>query len=377
MASLSIGIDYRPALSRSTGVGRYVSGLVGALARIDRQNDYVLFSSSLRQRAEPGPLPSNFHFVDRRIPVSLLNTLWHRLGRPRLDALAGRSFDISHSPHPLILPSRGRTVVTIHDLFFYRHSRGTTAEIRRDYAPLVKSHASRADAIVTPSLATKEEVVRLLEVGEGKIQVTPLGIDTETFRPRPREEEELAQRYRLPPRYVLAVASLEPRKNLARLVEAVGLLVRRGWDGTLLLAGGSDRDESRIERAIDDQQLGERVRRLGYVPFQHLPAIYRRARVLANVSLWEGFGLPVLEAMACQVPVVASDIPSHHEVAADGAFYVDADRPDSIAQGIERVWEDEPLRKNLIEQAQMRLPLFSWDETARRTLALYERLGPK
>jgi glycosyltransferase involved in cell wall biosynthesis len=145
----------------------------------------------------------------------------------------------------------------------------------------------------------------------------------------------------------------------------------------LLIAGASDRDESRIERAIDDQRLGERVRRLGYVPFQHLPAIYRRARVLANVSLWEGFGLPVLEAMACQVPVVASDIPSHHEVAAEGAFYVDAERADSIARGIERVWEDEPLRKSLIAETQKRLALFSWDETARRTLALYERLGPR
>jgi glycosyltransferase involved in cell wall biosynthesis len=377
MASLSIGIDYRPALSRSTGVGRYVSGLVGALARIDRQNDYVLFSSSLRERANTGTLPSNFKLVDRRIPVSLLNALWHRLEQPSLDLLAGRSFDISHSPHPLILPSRARTVVTIHDLFFYLHAEGTTAEIRRDYAPLVKAHAFRADAIVTPSLTTKEEVVRVLGVDEEKIEATPLGIDMETFRPHPVEEEKLANRYRLPSRYVLAVASLEPRKNLSRLVEAVGQLVRQGWDGMLLLAGAPDRDEPTVERAIDNQQLGKRVRRLGYVPSQHLPAIYRRARVLANVSLWEGFGLPVLEAMACRVPVVASDIPSHHEVAADAALYVDPERPESIAQGIERAWEDEDLRNALIEQSSERVKLFSWDETARKTLALYERLGSK
>jgi glycosyltransferase involved in cell wall biosynthesis len=377
MASLSIGIDYRPTLSRSTGVGRYVSGLTGALARIDRENNYVLFSSSGRERAKAGEWPSNFELVDRRIPVSLLNTLWHRLGQPSLDLLAGRSFDISHSPHPLILPSRGRTVVTIHDLFFYLHTERTTAEIRRDYAPLVKTHAARADAIVTPSLTTKEEVVRVLGIDAGKIEATPLGIDMDSFEPRPAEEERLANRYQLPSRYVLAVAALEPRKNLSRLVQAVGQLVRQGWDGTLLLAGGTDRDEPEVERTIDDQRLGERVRRLGYVPSQHLPAIYRRARVLANVSLWEGFGLPVLEAMACRVPVVASDIPSHHEVAGPGALYVDPTQPESIAHGIERAWEDEDLRNDLIEQSAKRVGLFSWEETARKTLAVYERLGPK
>lgn len=375
MARLSIGIDYRPALSRSTGVGRYVSGLVGALTRIDPENDYVLFSSSLRERARPEPLPSNFELVDRHIPVSLLNALWHRAERPLLESLTGRSFDVSHSPHPLILPSRGRTVVTIHDLFFYRHAEQTGAEIRRDYAPLVKAHAFRADAIVTPSESTKEEVLRVLGVSEEKIQVTPLGIDPEAFRARPAEEEQLAKRYRLPPRYVLAVASLEPRKNVSRLVEAIGQLTKRGWDGALVLAGGSDRDDLEIERLLERRQLGDQVTRLGYVPPAHLPAIYRRARVVANVSLWEGFGLPVLEAMACGVPVVASDIPSHHEVAADGALYVDPNQTESIAQGIERAWQNESERARLIEQSGARLGRFSWEDTARKTVALYRRLG--
>lgn len=377
MASLSIGIDYRPALSRSTGVGRYVSGLVGALARVDPDNRYVLFSSSMRERANPGPLPSNFELVDRRIPVSLLNAAWHRLERPRLETLTGRPFDISHSPHPLILPSRARSVVTIHDLFFYRHAEDTSAEIRRDYAPLVRAHAFRADAIVTPSQTTKEEIVRVLGVPEQKIQVTPNGIDVEAFRARPEEEERLAGRYRLPPRYILAVASLEPRKNIARLVEAIGQLSQKGWDGTLLLAGASDRDEPAEQRALDRQDIDDRVRRLGYVPPQDLPAIYRRARLVANVSLWEGFGLPVLESMACGVPVVASDIPSHREVAADAALYVEAERAESIAQGIERAWEDEALRSRLIERGEARLGLFSWEDTARKTVALYQKLGAK
>ena len=374
MASLSIGIDYRPALSRSTGVGRYVSGLVGALARIDRQNAYVLFSSSFRERATAGALPSNFELMDRRIPVSLLNTLWHRLELPSLDVLAGRSFDISHSPHPLILPTRGRTVVTIHDIFFYRHADATRGEVRRDYAPLVKAHAARADAIVTGSRATKEELVRDLGVTEEKIQLTPYGIDPEGFLARP-DEEQTAAAYQLPSAYVLSVATLEPRKNLPLLVEAVGQLVRQGWEGSLLIAGGPGIDEEEIDRAIDRAQLDTRVRKLGYVPPQHLPTLYRRARVLASVSLCEGFGFPVLEAMACGVPVVASDIPTHREVAEKAAVYVEPLRPESIASGIARAWSDDDLRYRLVQHGSQRVKLFSWDETARKTLAIYQRLA--
>jgi glycosyltransferase involved in cell wall biosynthesis len=378
MPGLTIGIDYRPALSRLTGVGRYVASLTGALAGIDSENRYTLFSSSLRERASVDALPSNFELVDRRIPVSLLNALWHRVGQPSLDLLAGRSFDITHSPHPLILPSRrGRAVVTIHDLFFYRHAEATTAEIRRDYAPLVKAHAARADAVLTGSQTTKEDLVRDLGVDEKKIELTPYGIDVESFRSRPEEEERIVARYELPSRYLLSVATLEPRKNLPRLVEAVAQLVGAGWDGILLLAGGSGVDEAAIDRVIDRHALGARVRKLGYVPSHHLPAIYRRARALVSVSLWEGFGFPVLEAMACRIPVVASDIPTHREVAGDGATYVDPADPQRIASAIERVWDDDAVRSPLIEEGSRRLRLFSWDETARKTLAVYERLGRK
>ena len=379
MPNLNVGIDYRPALSRLTGVGRYVAGLTGALARIDTENRYTLFSSSLRERAHVNALPPNFELVDRRIPVSLLNALWHRTGQPSLDLLTGRSFSITHSPHPLILPSRrGRAVVTIHDIFFYRHAEATEAEIRRDYVPLVKAHAARADAVLTGSRTTKDDLVRELGVDERKIALTPYGVDIESFRIGPdnaADEERIGARYKLPRRYLLSVATLEPRKNLPRLVEAVAQLVRRGWDGTLLLAGAPGMDDRAVDRAIDSHRLGSRVVKLGYVPSEHLPVVYRRARALASVALWEGFGFTVLEAMACEVPVVASDIPTHREVAAEAAAYVDPIDPEAIASGIERVWDRDRERRRLIEAGSKRVTLFSWEETARKTLAVYERLG--
>jgi glycosyltransferase involved in cell wall biosynthesis len=359
-----------------TGVGRYVSGLTGALSEIDTENHYVLFSSSLRERACLEALPDNFHLIDRHIPVRLLNWTWHRHGTPSLDRLCGKSIDITHSPHPLILPSRrGRCIVTIHDLFFYRHPEHTTAEIRRDYASRVESHASRADAILTVSEAAAVEIERELGVTRDRMAIVPNGIDPDDFASRPDTDRQVALLYDLPSRFLLFVGTLEPRKNIPTLVEAVGILARRGWDGVILLAGGSGMDEHKIDAAVERLRLGSRISKLGYVPPGHLPAIYRRAHVLVNPSYWEGFGLPPLEAMACRVPVVASDIPAHREVAGNAALYVPADDPDSIADGIEKAWNDDTLRTHLMEQGASRVKLFTWEETARKTLALYQKLG--
>jgi glycosyltransferase involved in cell wall biosynthesis len=359
-----------------TGVGRYISGLIGGLARIDQKNRYVLFSSSLKDRPSLSPLPHNFQLVDRRIPVSLLNAAWHRLGHPSLDLLTGCKIDLTHSPHPLVLPSRrGRAVVTVHDIFFYRHAEATTAEIRRDYAPLLKTHVDRADAVLTVSEATATDLMQELGVERHRITVVPNGVDTESFRGPSPDEEEIAGRYRLPKEYILSVATLEPRKNVPRLVEAVARLVQRGWDGSLVLAGGSAMDEPRVDADIERLGVGSRVIKLGYVPPGHLPALYRRARLLVTVSLWEGFGLTLLEAMACDLPVVASDIPAHREVAKDGAWFVDPSDSESIASGIERLWDDPALQSRLREEGARRVKLFTWEEAARKTLAIYQQLG--
>jgi glycosyltransferase involved in cell wall biosynthesis len=263
----------------------------------------------------------------------------------------------------------------IHDLFFYRHPELTSAEIRRDYAPLVKAHASRADAVLTNSETTAAEIEHELGVAKERITVVPIGIDLELFKPRSDIDMQAVFVYDLPDRFILFVGTLEPRKNLANLLEAVGILVERGWDGVLLLVGGKGLNESQIDAITDRLRIRGRVRKSGYVPPEHLPAIYRRARALVNPSHWEGFGLPPLEAMACQVPVVASDIPAHREVAGDAAWYVDPNDPSSIAEGIERVWEDEAIRDRLTEAGAGRAEQFTWERAARKTLAVYRRLG--
>jgi glycosyltransferase involved in cell wall biosynthesis len=359
-----------------TGVGRYVAGLARALSRIEGEHDVILFSSSWKERARVEDYPENFELVDRKIPVRVLNWAWHRLGWPPLDAFVGRELDITHSPHPLILPSRrSRSIVTIHDLFFYHHPELTGAEIRRDYAPLVQKHAAHADAIITVSEATAADVEKELQIPRDRITVIHNGLDLNQASPQPSVEREIAQKYELPERFLLFVGTIEPRKNLLTLLEAARILVDEHWDGELLLAGASGPKDHEFKNAVRQLDLRHRVRMLGYVPPADLRTIYRRARGLVNPSIWEGFGLPPLEAMACGIPVIVSEVPAHREVAGDAAYFVDPKDPTSIARGIEQVWTDVRLREQLIAAGSQRVTLFTWDETARKTLALYRRLA--
>jgi glycosyltransferase involved in cell wall biosynthesis len=192
-------IDYRPALRERSGVGEYTHRLVQALAQIGTPQtepalDLTVFSSSWKDRLDPRRLPDGVAHVDRRVPVRWLNFAWHRLGWPPADWLAGRAFDVTHSPHPLILPARRAAhVVTIHDLNFLAHPERTRAEIRRDYPALARLHAHRADRIVVVSEFTAGEVVRQLGVPREKIAVCPPGAPAW----EPRSSSERSSRARI------------------------------------------------------------------------------------------------------------------------------------------------------------------------------------
>jgi glycosyltransferase involved in cell wall biosynthesis len=371
MGSLAVGLDFRPALSRATGVGRYFQGLVSGLERVDSESTYVLFSSSLKERPRREKRPPNFQLVDRRVPVRALNLLWHRFGAPSFETLVGRSVDVVHSPTPLLVPSRhARSIVTIHDLFFLDRPAATRAEIRRDYAALAREHAKRADAILAVSETTARDAAERLEVAEDRITVIHAGVD-ECFRDgRAATDPE-------PPRspYLFTVATQEPRKNLPRVIEAIAILVRRGWDGRLLIAGGPGLDTPEIDERIERFQLRAKVEKLGYVDAGQLPSLYRGARAVVQVSLWEGFGLPVLEAMASGAPVVASDIPVHREVAGEAALFVPCSDPEAIAGGIEKLWSDDAVRSRLVTAGRERAARFSWEGSARKAIDLYRRVG--
>ena len=363
-------IDYRPALRERTGVGEYTHELVKALARaIDTETlDLTVFSSSWRDRLrldEPGL--GGVRAIDRRVPVRLLNLAWHRLGWPTAEGLAGRTFDVTHSPHPLLLPTRAAAqVITIHDLSFLENADPSRPDVRRDYAALVHTHASRADRIIVSSQYAAGEIERRLGVPGQKIALCPPGAPDWPARTAPPASG-----------YVLFVGTLEPRKNVGALLDAYERLLSHEHATShdalpeLVLAGkATPASRAWLERIARPPLRGV-VRHLGYVDAGHRRALYEGARLLVLPSFEEGFGLPVLEAMTIGVPVVAARRGALPEVLGQAGPLIDPDNPANLAAAIERLLGDSAFAADCASKGLARSRAFRWDTTAERVVDVY------
>jgi glycosyltransferase involved in cell wall biosynthesis len=384
-------IDYRPALREPSGAGEYTHQLVGALMALSASEQpdplrLTLFSSSWKDRFQPGPELAGAAIVDRRVPVRLLNLAWHRLEWPKAETLTGAAFDVTHSSHPLLLPARAAArVITIHDLNFLTHPERTRAEVRRDYPALARAHAQRADRILVPSAFTAGEVERRLGVSRDRVSICPPGAPDWTPRsPAPKDG------------YVLFFSTLEPRKNVAGLLDAYERLLAgpaeaghygggaRIPDGgstcipyggaripDLVLAGrATDEAKPWLER-LERPPLKGVVRHVGYVDRAERRALYEGARLLVQPSFEEGFGMAVLEAMTLGVPVVAANRGSLPEVLGDAGPLVNPDDPADIANGINRLLTDEALAAACASRGIERARGYRWHATARRVYDTY------
>ena len=368
---MNFGLDLRPSLSRPTGVGTYVLGLLYRLPRLAPDDTFHYFSASFRQRYPRRDWPSNVRLVDRRLPVHALNLAWNRLGWPPLDRLVGAPLDLVHSPHPLLIPARkARRIVTVPDLFFLKHPEMTAAEIRRDYVDLVRDHVKRADGIICISEYTAAETRRLLDVPSEKIAVTPLGVDP-IFRetPSPSQVETTLSRLRLPRGGILYLGSDEKRKNLVALVMTyLNLAARRPDVPPLVLAGpGSN-------WAQGGHRIGPQIRATGYLPREDVRALMAASAMLVLPSLEEGFGLPVVEAMAAGLPVVCSGGSALEEVAGDAATLVDPSDPGALGQAIEHLLDDPDEAERHRQKGRARSQRFDWQDTAERTIVFYRTI---
>jgi glycosyltransferase involved in cell wall biosynthesis len=370
-------VDYRPALRQRTGVGEYTHQLVKALAAAYPPNgdrsplDLTIFSSSWKDRLTDVSELRGMAVVDRRVPVRLLNFAWHRLGWPPADALAGGTFDVTHSSHPLLLPSRrGARVITIHDLNFLKHPERTQGEIRRDYPALVGDHARRADMILTPSQFSAGEIERLLGVPRDRMALCPPGAPD--WAPRAAAPAD---------GYVLFVGTMEPRKNLGVLLDAYERLLARAHGPNspissippLVVAGKPAGDSNEWVARMQRQPLASVVRLAGYVAPDRRRELYAGARLLVQPSLEEGFGIPVLEAMTVGVPVVASNRGSLPEVLGDAGLTVDPDKPDDLAKAIATIVGDQAYAAQCGARGIARSRNFSWERTARAVYHAYEQ----
>jgi glycosyltransferase involved in cell wall biosynthesis len=311
----------------------------------------------------------------QRIDSSLLRLL---LFLPR--GLRAQGIDIFHGLDHIGVPPLakvGRYIATIHDMIpllwpqwvTYKHRLVVTAAYRR--------LGHQADRIITPSETTKADVVNRLQIDPQRIAVIPWGCD-ERFQPEgdPEHFAAVRHRYGLPAQYLLFVGTLEPRKNLTRLLQAYARLRAEGCGKhvQLVVAGRTGWLYTDIFDAVKTLGLNEEVVFTGFVDDADLPALYRGACLFVFPSLYEGFGLPILEAMASGVPVVTSTTASMPEVAGDAAVLVDPQDPEAIAAGMARVLAEDRLRQAMIQKGLARARRFTWDSVAEATLALYASL---
>lgn len=377
---MRIGIDVRPFLKRETGVGIYLKNLIWNFSRIDRENSYFLFSSSLKDRFDRRKLPdsSNFYLFDFLFPVLLTNFLWNKLGFPKIDFFFFKRLDIVHSPTPLSIPTKGKCIITVHDLFFFKNPNGTVREMKRDYPKKVAESIKKADGIICPSQFTKSEILRLFECREEKIKVIPHGVD-EIFKNEPEKWflEKVKAKYSLPSQFILFVGNIEPRKNLETLIEAFNIVKKKFPELKLLIVGERVLGFERIKKKIEKEGLEEKIIFTGYVENRELSVIYRTSSAFVFPSLEEGFGLPILEAMSSSVPVLASETSSIPEVAGDCAVYFSSNSPSEIAEKLEMILKDERFRLELIKKGKERAENFSWIRCAEETLKFYKEVFEK
>ena len=266
------------------------------------------------------------------------------------------------------------TVVTVHDVSFVRFPEAFTLRDRALLGTAVPYSARRARAVITPSEHARREVVELLGIPEQRVHVTPEASGPE-FRPvAPAERAEALRRCGVDGPFVLALGNLQPRKNLRRLLDAWRRLREADLlEGhRLVLAGGAHGKREPVARIVAEAGLGDSVLFPGYVPHADLPALYSGATAFVYPSIYEGFGLPVLEAMACGAPVACSNAASLPEVAGDAALLFDPLDSDAIAASLGALLADEGLRAALVARGCSRAAGFSWAACARRTLAAYE-----
>ena len=371
---MRILIDYRPALRQRTGVGEFVHNLIVSLAGMDNVNTSSLeltpnitaFSASWNDRLSESPsypLPPSVRLIDKRIPVILLNLAWHRFQWPPVEDLTQDSYEVVHSPHPLLIPSRSAAqVITIHDLNFFTNTSRTSAEIQRDYSRLVQQHASRADHIVVPSKYTASQVAQLLHIPPESITICPNGSPDWTPRRETPKDGHL-----------LFVGELTERKNIAGLLNAYEILLTKSTAIPDLVLVGKQSTTSPWQARLRKSPLAERVRCTGYVDRLRLEELYRNASALLIPSFDEGFGIPALEAMAIGVPVVAVKRGALPEVVGNAGLLVDPNNDQMFADAILRILNDHQLVKQCCENGITRAKTFSWNQSATTLLAAYRK----
>ncbi|MEL7060020.1 MAG: glycosyltransferase family 1 protein [Acidobacteriota bacterium] len=379
----TIAIDARKV--EDFGIGTYIRSLVRELAEIDSTYRYLLLVGP-QGRDAFGDLPDNFETVPERAPVYSV--------REQVSvsfSLLRRRADLYHATHyvlPLLVPCR--SIVTIHDIIHLLYPEFLPHRFAHVYAErMIRRSLMHGDRVITVSHNTRNDLKNWFGVDGSRIEVVYNGIDP-LFRrasaslsttgdlPNPVQDDpettHWLETFGLEPGYLLFVGNPKPHKNLDRVVQAYARAVERDRiEAPLVCVGDRTGTQRKVQMRADQLGITDRLVFLGHVPQEALPALYRSAALFLYPTLYEGFGLPVVEAMASNVPVLTSNTSALKEIAADYAHLVDPLDVDAMADGIVRCLRDDALRKRLRKAGRRRARDFTWRRAAEKTLALYER----
>lgn len=367
-----IALDIRQLCLGPSGDRTHLLGLLREFSTLAADDQFLLcLNEPCPEALTDLPASDSYHLRSVR---SRPGWLWTPVAWPRL--LRRERAQVAHGVYLVPPLSPCPTVVTIHDVSFLAHPEWFPRQALRIMRVLIPLSARRATRIVTATEHAASEIVRLIGVPRSKISVIPYGVD-ECFVPVAHDEarQRVSGAYGLSGPYLIAVGLLQPRKNLTRLLQAFALLARDRPDLKLAVVGATGWGNEPFHERLRELRLEDRVVLCGSVPAGDLPALYSAAEMLVYPSLYEGFGLPPLEAMRCGTPVVASDATSIPEVVGDAAVLADPLKPESIAAGIRSILDDAGLAADLSRRGVQHAGQFTWRSAAQVYLKLFHELA--
>lgn len=372
---MHIGFEAKRFFTNFTGLGNYARFVVDALSGSYPHDHYTLYSPATRTHPEIDPIVrrSNVQVVAPTGGYRYLKGLWRSWGVSRHDTI--RALDVYHGLSqelPAGLPARIKKVVTVHDLIYIRYPQFYKPVDVAIYKAKAKAACTRADRVIAISQQTAQDIVDFLHIDPRKIDVVYQGSHP-IFKQIVSKEAQahVRQKYDLPGRYILNVGTIEPRKNAHQLVKAIALLPK-DVRLPLVLVGRATAYKEEIVRTARERGIEDQLIFLHQASFQDFPAIYQQAEMFVYPSLFEGFGIPLVEAIESGVPVITSTGSCFQEAAGEGALYADPHREDELAQQLARMLQDAALRSQLIEAGRRHIQQFQPAVIAQRLQEVYQ-----
>ena len=373
---MRIGIDATALPANPAGAGTYTSELIRALAQIDAPHEWFIFTHPGGKAYINLPDKPSLHWVLTPQKSPLRRLIWEQTVFPFL--VHRLKLELLHSLHytrPIFLPCP--SVVTFHDMTFFLYPQVHTRSKRFFFPAAIRFSARTASALIAVSESTRRDAIRLLNIPAAKIYTTPNGVSP-VFRPvsDPQRLQACREKHHLPDKFILFVGTIEPRKNLPLLLKAYhGLLSSPPWMQavpSLVLAGQMGWMVNDVLHQIETLGLQEKVHLTGYIPPEELPLVYNLASVFVYPSIYEGFGLPALEAMACGTPVITTNTSAMADYVGDAGILVPPNNQEALVQAMQTLLMDQDLQHSLAQKGQEQAAQFTWERTAQETLKVYE-----